>query len=257
MRKILVTGASGQLGLAIKEKASYLPELQFYFKDKSEVDITKSREVNDTLMEIRPDYCINCAAYTNVEQAEHEPEPAFAVNSEGAEILAKACSVVGATLIHISTDYVFDGDKATPYTVNDLPNPINKYGRSKWEGEIRIAAAMDQYYIVRTSWLYSNNGKNFYTTILKKARENNFIEVTDEQKGCPTHADNLAGFILNDLILGQPAFGIYHYTDGVPMSWYEFARKILIEHNLDKKVTVKKANNYRTFAARPKNSVLA
>ncbi len=157
------------------------------------------------------DFCINCAAYTNVEQAEKTPEIAYSVNAEGVKNLAMACKVNGVKLIHISTDYVFDGEKKEGYYPEDIPNPINEYGKSKLKGEQYIQEILNEYMIIRTSWLYSEYGHNFYKSILKKAQKGETLYVTDDQVGCPTDANNLASYILEflqkeNLVFGDRAF---------------------------------------------------
>ena len=171
--------------------------------------------------------------------------------------LANSCLKYDITLIHISTDYVFDGEKEEPYTVDDIPNPINEYGKSKLLGEKYAQEILKKYFIVRTSWLYSEFGKNFYTTILKKARNRENLEITANQIGCPTNANSLTMFILNNIIAKKSKFGIHHFTDGKAMTWYDFAKKILEKEGLTDKAELVKAANYYTYAKRPINSVLA
>lgn len=255
MKRILVTGANGQLGKCIQKIAKDYKDLEFLFFDSGELNITNDDQIQAVFSKNEYQYCINCAAYTNVEQAEKTPEIAFAVNADGVAFIAEACKENNAMLIHISTDYVFDGEKEEPYNTTDIPNPINEYGKSKLKGEEYIQEIMDVYFIVRTSWLYSEFGNNFYKTILKKAKET--LYVTDEQTGCPTDANNLAKFIVNNLILDEkPAYGIYHFTDDIPMTWYDFAKEILKKNKLDTTSRVVKDNNYRSFVKRPKYSVL-
>ncbi len=253
---ILVTGANGQLGKCLKKMARNYDALSFKFMDSKALDITNTRSINLAFESGHFDYCINCAAYTNVEQAEKTPERTFAVNGDGVKNIATACKNNDVVLIHISTDYVFDGEKKSPYTVDDIPNPINEYGRSKLLGEKYISEILDKYYIIRTSWLYSEYGNNFYNTIVNKAKTERVLYIADEQTGCPTNANNLAKYILRLIASPKKEYGIYHFTDGKAMTWYDFAKEILRETNLDGKVRVEKAKNYRTFAARPRNSVL-
>ncbi|MBT8181851.1 MAG: dTDP-4-dehydrorhamnose reductase [Eudoraea sp.] len=253
---ILVTGANGQLGKCLKKIAGNYDALKFNFMDSDALDITKTRSIDEAFEFQQFDYCINCAAYTNVEQAEKTPERAFTVNADGVKNIATACKNNNVVLIHISTDYVFDGKKEEAYLNTDLPNPINQYGKSKLAGESFIQKIMDKYYIIRTSWLYSEYGNNFYNTIVNKAKTESVLYITDEQTGCPTNANNLAKYILNLIASLNSDYGIYHFTDGKAMTWYDFAKEILRETNLDKEVRVEKAKNYRTFAARPRNSVL-
>ncbi|MGJ8736903.1 dTDP-4-dehydrorhamnose reductase [Zobellia laminariae] len=257
MKSVLVTGANGQLGQSIQKLASDYPQLNFVFVSSIDLDITDIDSIEKRLSNRAFKYCINCAAYTDVENSEKEPEKAFKVNSEGVNNLALVCKEQETVLIHISTDYVFDGEKGTPYEVSDPTNPINVYGASKLMGERHIEEIMDAYFIIRTSWLYSEFGKNFYKIILQKAREGANLSVTDDQIGCPTHAGNLAKHVL-DLITGEnKSYGIHHFTDEESLSWYGFAKKILRENNLSDKVKLEKAKNYRTFAKRPAYSVLA
>jgi dTDP-4-dehydrorhamnose reductase len=256
MTRILVTGANGQLGKSIQKIASDYPKLAFLFKNSKELDITDTLKLEKVFEQVKYDYCINCAAYTNVEKAESEEKKAFSINAEGVRNIAESCLKNDVALIHISTDYVFDGEKKEPYTINDEPNPINVYGASKVKGENYIQEILDSYFIIRTSWLYSEFGKNFYQTILRKAQAGELLQITDEQIGCPTHARNLSQFILNLIDSGNANYGVHHFTDGKAMTWYCFAEKILIDNKLGDTVNLKKAKNYRTFARRPKNSVL-
>ncbi|MDO6604341.1 dTDP-4-dehydrorhamnose reductase [Arenibacter palladensis] len=253
----MVTGAAGQLGRSLQDLTSEYPNFQFVFKISNDLDITN----NESLVEIFKtggfDYCINCAAYTKVDEAEKSPEMAFKVNAEGVKNLASACKHNNVALIHISTDYVFDGEKGSPYTVNDQPKPINVYGKSKWEGEKYIQNILDKYFIVRTSWLYHKiHGHNFYKTILTKARKGEELRITDAQIGCPTNAANLAKYLLELILTDNQEYGIYHFTDGQAMSWIDFAKIIVEENGLINTTTIVKDNNYRSFANRPKNSLL-
>ncbi len=201
-KKVIVTGANGQLGKTIEEIYSKNDaDLEFTFVSKENLDITKEKELKLFFKTNKFDYCINCAAYTNVEQAEKTPEIAYKINAEGVKNLAEACRDTGVILIHISTDYVFDGEKSEPYEVTDLPNPINEYGKSKLMGELYIQSALESFFIIRTSWLYSKKyGKNFYKSILAKAKVEKELTITEDQIGCPTNAVNLAEFIYQIII---------------------------------------------------------
>lgn len=255
-KTILVTGANGQLGMTFRKHEAEYSELNFVFMGTEALDITHPLTVRKVFMEIRPDYCINCAAYTNVEKAEEEPEKAFLINAEAVLELAAICKEHQTILIQISTDYVFDGRKTTPYTVNDAPNPINVYGLSKLQGERNIKKSLERYFIIRTSWLYSREfGKNFYKTIVALAKEKKELAITGAQKGCPTDAANLARFIL-DLITNQDdSYGTHHFSDKLVMTWYDFAKLILDENNIHNTRLIKN-NNYKTKAKRPSYSVL-
>ncbi|WP_411029398.1 dTDP-4-dehydrorhamnose reductase [Spongiimicrobium sp. 3-5] len=256
MIRVLVTGANGQLGKSIAKMAAKYPEIAFSFKDATVLDITNPISVQDAFRTGSFNFCINCAAYTHVEQAEKDPEIAFLINAEGVKNVSMACKTNSVVLIHISTDYVFDGEKRTPYTINDLPNPINEYGKSKLKGEQYVKRLLQKYHIIRTSWLYSEFGNNFYKTIIEKAKTEKILYVTDEQIGCPTNAHNLAQHILGIVMDNNENYGIHHFTDDEPMTWYGFAEKILRENGFKEKVRLEKPKNYRTFAARPSYSVL-
>jgi dTDP-4-dehydrorhamnose reductase len=255
--KVLVTGADGQLGRSIQEIAEDYKGLKFRFTDRTDLDISVPGHVLKFFKEFRPKYCINCAAYTQVDQAEKTPDAAYAVNVEGVKNLVKASKRYGTILIHISTDYVFDGEKEGGYTPEDDPNPINVYGKTKLKGEQIIQQEMEQYFIIRTSWLYSTKyGLNFYRTVLEKAKKGEKLVVTGAQRGCPTDAANLAQYILDKIQSENTDYGIVHFTDGVPLTWFEFALHILDREGLSDYPHLTKAENYRTFAIRPKNSIL-
>ena len=197
MKTILVTGASGQLGLSLRDVMPLFSELQGIFLDREALDIRDPDALEAAFQKYDPDYCVNCAAYTDVEGAERAPDQAMEVNAVAVGTLAECCDRHDSLLIHLSTDYVFDGTKKEGYMPSDPPNPINAYGRSKLRGEQRIAALLDRYFIIRTSWLYSPEyGPNFYLKILEKARQGEILNITDSQVGCPTRADHLARFIL-------------------------------------------------------------
>ncbi|MCF7559592.1 dTDP-4-dehydrorhamnose reductase [Sabulilitoribacter multivorans] len=258
IKRVLVTGSNGQLGKTIKELyKSNIFSLDLFFVSKEELDITNKNQLQSFFRAKNIDYCINCAAYTNVEQAEKTPEIAFEVNAEGVKYLAETCKDFDVVLIHISTDYVFDGEKTEPYTIKDKTNPINEYGKSKLLGENFIQDILNKHFIIRTSWLYSKKyGNNFYKTILKKAKSGEALSITAEQIGCPTNTENLANYILNLITNKSTDYGVKHFCDEKAMTWYDFAKKILLENDLSSHTSLVKANNYRTFAKRPKNSIL-
>ncbi len=257
MKRILVTGASGQLGLCIKEIQTKYPQLYFFFKNSIELNILDAKRLTEVFQENEIDYCINCAAYTNVEMAEQFPNKAFEINAEGVRQLASACKVKNVILIHISTDYVFDGKKNTPYNTDDITLPINNYGKSKLQGEKYIQAILSNHFIVRTSWLYSTYGNNFYLKVLNKARNGENLTITDAQVGCPTNGLNLAAYLIEIILRNSENFGIYHFTDNEVMTWYEFAKKIIQENHLENTTKIVRDNNYRSFVARPQYSVLS
>lgn len=254
--KVLVTGAGGQLGQCLQQKKDSYPGIKMDFRDKKDLDITSTQAIRQLFQFTSYRYCINTAAYTNVEQAEREPEKAFAINADAVGELARMCREFNVCLIHLSTDYVFDGEKNGPYHPGDAPNPINEYGKSKYEGERRIQETMQDYFIIRTSWLYSDIGENFYTKILARAKKGETLYVTDAQTGCPTRADHLASFLLGLVKNKRTDYGIHHFTDGKPMTWYDFACRILRENGLEGLVKIVRDKKSRSFAARPANSVL-
>ena len=185
--KILVTGKDGQLGYALQELSENQFEFTWKFTDRSELDITDSIKIQSVLKQFQPDWIINTAAYTDVDGAESNEEIAYKVNADGPYILAKSAKEIGAKLVHISTDYVFDGTKKEPYSENDKPNPLQVYGKSKLKGELLIQDSNISGFIIRTSWVYGNHGKNFVNTILKLAKTKNEIQVIDDQFGSPTY----------------------------------------------------------------------
>jgi len=257
MKRILVTGSNGQLGLTFQEIHKEYPKLEFVFKNSSELNITDIKKVEEIFKDGNFDYCINCAAYTNVEQAEKTPEIAYLVNGDGTRNIALLCKEHNVILVHISTDYVFDGEKGEAYTIEDITNPINEYGKSKLKGEEYIQNILKDFYIIRTSWLYSKKtGNNFYQTILSKARKGEVLKITDAQVGCPTEIINLVKHIVYIIVNNKQNFGLQHFTDEIEMTWYDFAEIIIKENELTEKVKLVRDSNYRIFAERPKYSVL-
>ena len=225
MKRVLVTGANGQLGLAL-QGATKGSNLDLVFMDKSTLDITNAEEVNKVFASQSFDVCINAAACTNVDGAETNKELAFAINAKAVETLAKACKQHGCWLIHISTDYVFNGTLDRPYTPEDTPSPLNVYGASKLAGEQAIQAVGGNYSIVRTSWLYSSYGNNFYTKLQAQLDAGKTLQVTADQKGCPTRAEDLAAHILTGIANQQIVNGISHYCGNEVMTWLDLARRL-------------------------------
>lgn len=256
MIRVLVTGGKGQLARCIKDKASAYPDLELHFADRHELDITQAADVSSYLESQHWDYCINTAAYTQVDEAERNPEKAFAVNAIGVKNLAIACRNSEVILIHLSTDYVFDGKKKLGYTPDDKTNPINVYGASKLAGETYIHAHLERYLIVRTSWLYSDYPPNFYLSIRRKLERGEAIRVVDNQRGAPTHAADLADYLLDWIGKEDRTYGIHHFTGPEVMSWYEFAKKIALDMGVHPTKRIIRDNNYTSFAERPANSIL-
>jgi dTDP-4-dehydrorhamnose reductase len=253
---ILVTGAKGQLGKCIKDAAANYPEYDFLFATRELLNIESEKSISNIFKNKRFDYCINAAAYTNVEKAESDQETAFLTNTEGVKQLAKHCDKNNTTLIQISTDYVFDGKKGSPYNEEDTTSPLNVYGASKLKGEQYVQEICQAYYILRTSWLYSQYGHNFYNTVLRFAKEGKPLTVTTEQIGTPTNANDLAEAILTIIKSNKEKYGIYNFSNQGEATWYDFAKEILIQTNQLTKSNLVKTDYYRTFAARPKYSVL-
>lgn len=256
MIKILVTGANGQLGKCIQDLAGKYSDLSFVFTDHKEFDITSQENVNKFFEDQKFDYCINCAAYTAVDKAETEKEMAFLINAEAVKYLALACKETDTTLIHISTDFVFDGKKGEPYTEEDKPNPINVYGASKLKGEQYVQKILKKYFIVRTSWVYSQHGHNFVKTMLRLAKERDELNVVCDQFGSPTYAGDLAKVILNIILMNKTLYGLYHYSNEGVVSWYDFAKIIFEEGSVKVNLKPIKTEKYPTPAKRPAFSVM-
>lgn len=256
MKNILVTGGEGQLAMCLKDVAPTLEDFHFIYVDVDRLDITKASEVNKFFLDHDISYCINCAAYTAVDQAETNREVAHKVNVIGVENLAIACKLNGTTLIHISTDFVFDGRQTTLYTEEAQPNPLSVYGSTKLEGELAIAEVLKEHVIVRTSWLYSEHGSNFLKTMLRLGKERDSLGVVTDQIGTPTYAGDLAQVILQFIKARQPAYGIYHYSNEGIASWYDFAKAIFEEGGLEVSLSPIKTEAYPTPAERPKFSVM-
>ena len=225
MKRVLVTGANGQLGLALNG-ATKGSNLDLVFLDKNTLDITDTETINEVFA-IQPfDVCINAAAYTDVDGAEANKALAYTINATAVETLAKVCKQHGCWLIHISTDYVFDGTLGRPYAPEDTPNPLNVYGASKLAGEQAIRAVGGTYSIVRTSWLYSHYGNNFYTKLQAQLDAGKNLRVTADQKGCPTRAEDLAGHLLKGITNQKLAKGISHYCGNEVTTWLDLARRL-------------------------------
>ncbi len=254
--KILVTGAKGMLGqdlCPVLEDADFVDEI--VETDIDNLDITNELLVQKVIKAEKPDIVIHCAAYTNVDRAEDERELAYKINVLGTENVSKACKSVNATMVFISTDYVFDGTKGQKYISSDTPNPLNFYGKTKLDAENIVKKSCQKYYIVRTSWLYGLYGKNFLETMLNLAQEDKELKVVDNQIGCPTWTVELSE-ALCDLIEEKPEYGIYHICGSGETSWYNFAKEIFKIANIKVKLLPCSDKDYKTKAKRPKYSVL-
>jgi dTDP-4-dehydrorhamnose reductase len=256
MKKILVTGASGQLGQCLKQQLYNAGDISCYFASKEDLDITDNEAVQGFFSEYNFDYCINTAAYTNVEKAESEQKMAFLVNAEGAYNLAKVCKKHNVVLLHLSTDYVFDGTKKTPYLEEDPTNPLNVYGASKLKGEQYISTSCSKHFIIRTSWLYSQHGNNFLNSMLQFANQKKVLTITTQQKGTPTNANDLAQVLVSIIKTGNARYGIYHFSNQGEATWYDFATAIFKATGEIDTVNLAKTKHYPTFAKRPNYSVL-
>lgn len=256
MIKVLVTGAGGQLGRCISHIAPEVPEVKIFYRSSQELDIINKEALEALFKEHQFDYCINCAAYTNVEGAEEEKTLAYQVNAEGVRNLAVACEGRGTTLIHFSTDYVFDGSKDRPYLENDITSPLNVYGASKLAGENHINEVSRRHFIIRTSWLYSDQGKNFFKTILEKAKSGADLKVTTAERGTPTNAYDLARFVWHLIKEESRAYGIYHFSNTGEATWYDFAAEIIRLGGHAESISLERTVGFKTKARRPRYSVL-
>lgn len=250
--KILVAGAKGMLGTKLM---SILYGHEVAGLGKDELDVTDKKGVADAVSLYRPDVVINSSAFTKVDECETKVDLAFSVNSDGPKNLALACRDNNAKLVHISTDYVFDGTRAEPYKEDDSTNPVSAYGKSKLAGEENIRAIMDDYLIVRTQWLYGENGPNFVETILRIASERDELRVVNDQTGSPTYTKDLALSIR--ALIEKGCRGVYHAANSGSCTWYEFAIEILKLEGLDKKVLPITTEEIARPAKRPAHSVLS
>ena len=255
-KSVLVTGANGQLGQCIKDLQPKYPDLRFIFTDYLDLDITNLDQVKTFFNENNLDYCINCAAYTAVDKAETEKELAHKINVTGPENLALTCKANNVILIHVSTDFVFDGKSKKPYSETDKPNPLGVYGKTKLDGEKAIQNSIMSYFIIRTSWLYSEHGNNFVKTMLRLTESRDKISVVSDQIGSPTYAGDLAQAIIKIIEINSDTYGLYHFSNDGEVSWFDFAKAIFVASKKDIKVTPINTKDYPTAAKRPKYSVL-
>ena len=255
---ILITGANGQLGRSLRRLGGVSPH-NYLFTDVAELDITDAAAVLRTVEERRIDVIVNCAAYTDVEKAEEDEPTAELLNHKAAGNLAAAAKATGATLFHVSTDYVFDGTAHTPYTEDGTPSPLGAYGRTKLAGERAVMASGCRYLIFRTAWLYSEYGNNFLKTMLRLTSERDTLQVVFDQIGTPTYAGDLAlalfSIIESERYAGNE--GVYHFTDEGVCSWYDFATEIAAAAGHDScRIIPCHTSEFPTKAARPAYSVL-
>ncbi len=259
---ILITGAKGQLGREIQRQSHPVKDASFLFMDIDELDLTNEEQVKDTISDIKPSFLVNCAAYTAVDRAEDDEAGALAVNATAVQNIIKAAgNVPDMKLIHISTDFVFDGKSKTPYSEDSKAGALSVYGKSKQKGE-EYALSYPLSVIIRTSWLYSEYGGNFVKTIMRLSSERDEINVVNDQVGTPTWASDLASAVISIIKSGikdRSSFipGIYHYSNEGHCSWYEFAREIKRIEGLDIKINPVSTAEFPLPAKRPEYSVLS
>ena len=257
MNNIIVVGGKGQLGQCLQEKVNNASEnYTFTFLGSADFDITSAEQTAAVFEKYNPEYCINCAAYTAVDQAEEDQQNAFEINEYAVKRLAENCLKYNTTLIHISTDFVFNGDSSIPLTEDLATNPVNVYGLSKLKGEQEIGNLLEQYYIIRTSWLYSEKANNFVKTMLKLSQSRSELTVIYDQVGTPTYAMDLAEVILKVIQDDPKAYGLYHYSNEGVASWYDFAKAVFEFAEVDMKVLPVASSAFVTKAKRPHYSVL-
>jgi len=263
MASILILGSGGQLGFELM-RAAWPAALQPVGLPRARCDIADADSVTRIVHDTRPAIIVNAAAYTAVDRAEAEPEAAFRTNRDGPAVLGAVCAEHGIPLIHVSTDYVFDGTKHGPYGETDQVAPLGIYGHSKLEGEVALAAAWDKHVILRTAWVFGAQGQNFVKTMIRLGSERAALSVVDDQRGCPTPADSLAGAIAAiaaAILDGRGSWGTYHFAGDEPVSWHGFAAAIFerLARRIGKSpvLTPIATADYPTPARRPANSMLA
>jgi dTDP-4-dehydrorhamnose reductase len=252
-KRILVTGANGQLGSAIVNVFKH-NHMDVIGTDRSMMDITNQDQVFEVVKQLKPQVIIHCAAYTAVDQAETDKENCYRVNVDGTRNLALIAKALNIEFIYFSTDYVFDGTKDEPYSVTDIPNPINYYGLTKYLGEEIVKTLLTNFYIFRISWVYGPNGKNFVKTIQRLGKEKPSINVVNDQIGSPTYTIDVADFLLSKPKI-EP--GIHHLTNDGFISWFTFASEVITNSNLPCIVNPISSSDYKTRARRGGNSCLA
>jgi dTDP-4-dehydrorhamnose reductase len=257
MNNVVVFGASGQLGQCLKTIADTQGLTYIFFPPESEANILDKEAMKRIFDTYKPAWSINCAAYTAVDKAEDEIDIARKINKEGAINLADMCLEYNSTLIHISTDFVFKGDKATPLDEEDIAEPVSVYGLTKLEGEQAIIEKLERHFILRTSWLYSEYGNNFVKTMLRLGSERDELKIIADQVGTPTYAMDLAECILHIISTDSTAYGLYHYSNEGVASWYDFARAIFDISKTKVKALPIRTSEYPTRAVRPAYSVLS
>ena len=256
MGNIVVFGASGQLGHCLKRVAEERGVTNIYYPPESEANILDTAALKAVFEKYKPEFAINCAAYTAVDKAEDEIDLARKINKTGAENLGEASKAHQSTLIQISTDFIFKGNIPNPLTEEDVTEPISIYGLTKLEGEQDVVRILDEHYIIRTAWLYSEFGNNFVKTMLKYGAERDELKIVADQTGTPTYGIDLAGCILDIIASGKKEYGIYHYSNEGVASWYDFAMAIFELSATEVRTLPIRTSEYPTKATRPAYSVM-
>lgn len=273
--KVLITGAKGMLGSKLTEVLS--PVFDLVVTDREEMDITNSQQVEDIVSRNKPNYIIHCAAYTAVDKAEDEKDVCHKINVAGSANVARSANKAGSTLITISTDYVFDGQKKSPYLESDETTPLSVYGQSKFDGEKEVAKLCPQHYIIRSSWLFGEmpagqspppgrvqpSGRrlggansNFVEKIIELSKKNDVVKVVDDQIGSPTYTGDLS-LAIRRIIESKISYGIYHFSGSGEASWFDFAKEIFIKTNLKSDLVPIKSSEFPQKAKRPRYSYLS
>jgi len=254
--KVLVIGSDGQLGLEFQKISNSYDSLSWIFSTTKTLDLLKLDSVSSFLNDINPSLIINCAAYTGVDKAETESKLADIINHEAVNIISRWTSDNNKKLIHVSTDYVFDGLSNISLSENSKTNPVNEYGSSKLKGEIACLKNDSNSIIIRTSWLYSSFGNNFVKTMIELMKKNKSVRVVNDQIGSPTYAYDLAKVILKIIVNNKNKSGLFHYSNEGEISWFEFARSIRELYKLDCEIIGVSSDEFKTLAKRPKYSLL-
>ena len=254
--KVLVIGSDGQLGLEFQKISNSYDSLSWVFSTIKTLDLLKLDTISSFLNDINPSVIINCAAYTSVDKAETESKLADLINHEAVDIISRWTSDNNKKLIHVSTDYVFDGLSKLPLSENSNTNPINEYGSSKLKGEQVCLKNDTNSIIIRTSWLYSSFGNNFLKTMIELMKKNNSVKVVNDQIGSPTYAYDFAKVILKIIMNYKTESGLFHYSNEGEISWFEFARSIRELYNLDCEIIGVSSKEFKTLAKRPRYSLL-
>ncbi len=258
-KTIIVSGKNGQLGNALHFLTAADSVNEYVFLDRNELDLSQPSSIEKVFEQYKPSWFINCAAYTAVDKAETDQENAYAINAEAVGAIARLCKVNDTKLVHVSTDYVFNGNGTSPYRVDEKTEPINYYGYTKWLGENLALNNNPASVIIRTSWVYSDHGHNFVKTMLRLMKDRPELKVVSDQVGCPTYAYDLAAAIIKVIEStesGNEHYGIYHFSNGGAISWHEFASAIRDEAGLNCSVEPIPTSDYPTPAKRPNYSVM-